>query len=207
MKSSTEKGPTTSAQSGVTRRQLLYFLAGSCAGLICTDAFSDALIAGREPGGPVRQGQLLNESQMRLLRELVETIIPQTETPGAAATDTHGFIDVLLANSRTPDEAGHFVTELAQAGEKVSQHWGEAFPDLSAEEKHAAMSALAHHETPFDGVSEDFFRRLKALTILGYYSSEAGASQELVYLPIPGGYDANFKVSANGGKAFSPRVL
>lgn len=144
---------------------------------------------------------------MRLLRELVETIIPQTDTPGAAATDTHGFIDVFLANSRSPQEAGQFVTELDQVGEKVSQHWGRAFPDLSAEHKHAAMSALAHKQAPFDGLSENFFHRLKALTVLGYYSSEAGASEELVFLPVPGGYKGDFKLSENGGKAFSPHVF
>jgi hypothetical protein len=196
-----------STQSGVTRRQLIHLLAWSCAGLVCTDAFSDALAFERQPGGPVRQGQLLSESQMRLLRDLVETIIPQTDTPGAAATDTHGFIDVLLANSRSPDQARQFVTDLDQAGERVSQHWGESFPDLSAQDKHAAMSALAHNEAPFDGLSEDFFFRLKALTVLGYYSSEAGASEELVFLPVPGGYKGNFKLSENGGKAFSPHVF
>jgi hypothetical protein len=192
---------------GVTRRQLINLLAWSCAGLVCTDAFSVALASEREPGGPVRKGQLLNESQMRLLRELVETIIPQTETPGAAATDTHGFIDILLANSRSPREAGKFVSDLDQVGEKVSQHWGKAFPDLSAQDKHAAMSALAHQQAPFDELPRNFFRRLKALTVLGYYSSEAGASEELVFLPVPGGYRGDFKLSENGGKAFSPQVF
>lgn len=191
----------------VTRRQLIQLLAWSCAGLACADAFAGAQADGRLPGGPVRKGQLLDEDQMKLLRDLVETIIPQTETPGAAATDTHGFIDNLLANSRSPDEARQFVDDLGQAGKRISKHWGASFPDLPDGDKLAAMNALAHNQPPFDGFSEEFFFRLKALTVLGYYSSEAGASQELVFLPVPGGYRGDFKVSANDGKAFYPLVF
>jgi len=69
------------------------------------------------------------------------------------------------------------------------------------------MSALALKKQPFEALSGDFFYKLKALTVLGYYSSEAGASQELVYLPVPGGYLGSFKVSENGGRAFSPPVF
>ena len=144
---------------------------------------------------------------MKLLRELVETIIPQTDTPGAAETDTHGFIDDQLANCRAPEEARQFITELDKFDQQCRQHWGQVFADLSAPDKQAAMSACAHHQVPFKELPADFFYRLKSLTILGYYSSEAGASQELVYLPIPGGYAGSFSVSDNGGRAFSPRVL
>ncbi len=35
-----------------------------------------------------------------------------------------------------------------------------------------------------------FFRTLKELTVLGYYTSEVGATQELQYTPVPGRYDA-----------------
>jgi hypothetical protein len=40
----------------------------------------------------------------------------------------------------------------------------------------------AHPATPF-------FRMMKELTLLGYYTSEAGATRELRYAPVPARYD------------------
>ncbi len=34
-----------------------------------------------------------------------------------------------------------------------------------------------------------FFRTMKELTLLGYYTSQAGATRELRYIPVPGHYD------------------
>jgi hypothetical protein len=188
----------------MSRRQLIRSLAYSCLGLVTADVIAGSPLGERESGGPVRPGQILSESQMKLLRELVEIIIPQTDTPGAAATDTHGFIDDQLANCKAPQEAQQFIAGLDQFAQAVKAHWGDEFPDLNEKDQHAAVTALALTAAPFEQAPEGFFRQLKSLTIIGYYSSEAGASQELVYLPIPGGYQASFTVADNGGKAFSP---
>jgi len=202
-----ENPDSTPAQPGISRRELIRALALASAGLLSANVLAGKLFVAREPGGPVRKGQILSESQMGLLRELVEVIIPQTETPGAAATDTHGFIDDQLAHCQAPDQAAQFIAELDQFADLVGQHWGTDFTALSPEDKQAAMSAFAFHDSPFEALSEDFFYKLKELTVIGYYSSQAGAAQELVYLPVPGGYRGDFKVSENGGKSFSPQVF
>ena len=193
-------------RAGESRRAFLKTLALGCGGLLSPILLAGGSAGSRRPGGPVRAGQALTEAQMRLLRAFAETIIPRTDTPGAAETDTHGFIDDQLANCRAPDEAKRFIADLEEAGKRVQAHWKAGFPDLGPKERHAAMTAIAHRETPFDGLGADFFRKLKSLILLGYYSSQAGASRELVYLPIAGGYDGDFKLSDNGGKAFSPHV-
>lgn len=198
---------TPQPHTGISRRALLQAMVLGCAGLLSSSLLAGTTTGFRQSGGPVRQGQALSETQMKLLRALVETIIPQTDTPGAAETDTHGFIDDQLANCRAPEEAIQFKSELDQFDEQCRQHWNMGFADLSAPNKQAAMSACTQQQVPFKDLPADFFYKLKALTILGYYSSEAGASQELVYLPIPGGYLGDFKISDNGGRAFSPPVF
>lgn len=196
-----------SVNNGISRRDFLGILAAGCAGLLSPAALAGDFQTTRVPGGPVRQGQALSEARMRLLRSLADTIIPRTDTPGAADTDTHGFIDDQLANCRAHGEASRFIADLDAAGMLTERQWGREFPDLAAEEQLAAMTAIAHNASPFDSLAPDFFTRLKTLTMLGYYSSREGASEELVYLPVPGGYDGNFKVSDSGGKAFSPPVI
>jgi hypothetical protein len=37
-----------------------------------------------------------------------------------------------------------------------------------------------------------FFYKLKLLTVLGYYTSEVGATQELSYNPVPGRYEGDY---------------
>lgn len=198
---------TKPTHTAITRRELIRNVVLASVGLLSTSVLAGEPFVVREPGGPVRKGQALTEPQMALLRELVELIIPQTETPGAAATDTHGFIDDQLAHCQAPDEATHFIAELDRLGDLLSQHWGADLTNFSAGDKQAVMRAFALHDAPFEALSEDFFYKLKELTVIGYYSSEAGASRELVYLPIAGGYMGDFKVADNDGKAFSPPVF
>ena len=198
---------TAQPHTGISRRELLQAMALGCAGLLSSNLVAGSAAGFREPGGPVRQGRALSGEQMRLLRELAETIIPRTDTPGAAETDTHGFIDDQLAHCREPEEARRFISELDQFDELCRQHWKAGYADLSATDRQAAMNACARLQPPFEEFSGNFFFSLKELTVLGYYSSEAGASQDLVYLPIPGGYRGDFKVTANGGRAFSPSVF
>lgn len=198
---------TKPTHTAISRRELIRKVALASAGLLSANVLAGELFVVREPGGPVRKGQALTELQMALLRELVGLIIPQTETPGAAATDTHGFIDDQLAHCQAPDEAKHFIAELDRLGDLLSQHWGADLTNLSPGDRQAAMRAFAFHDSPFGALSEDFFYKLKELTVIGYYSSEAGASRELVYLPLAGGYQGDFKVAENGGKAFSPPVF
>jgi hypothetical protein len=38
------------------------------------------------------------------------------------------------------------------------------------------------------------FRLMKELTLLGYFTSEPGATQALRYLPVPGGYKGSVKL-------------
>ena len=191
-------------RGGQSRREFIGYLALGCAGLLSVDVLADNFTGTRMQGGPVRKGQILSEEQMRLLRDFVEVIIPQTGTPGAAATDTHGFIDDQLANCKSSVEASHFIANLDKAGALIKQHWSMDFSKLAEPDQKAAMTAIANKAAPFESLAGDFFNNLKSLTIIGYYSSEAGASEELVYLPVPGGYDGNYKVSDNDGKAFFP---
>jgi len=41
----------------------------------------------------------------------------------------------------------------------------------------------------FGGEAVQFFRTMKELTLLGYYTSEVGATRELRYTPVPGRFD------------------
>jgi Gluconate 2-dehydrogenase subunit 3 len=125
--------------------------------------------------------EVLSVAQGELLAELVETIIPATETPGAKAARVHVFVDLVLKHCRTTSEQAAFVKGLgAVASECRARHGAEfvAAPRASREE---LLQRLEAGEDPF-------VRTLKELTVLGYCTSEKGATQGLAYEAVPGDY-------------------
>ena len=65
------------------------------------DAFAASIAGASQDGWPV---QLVNEPQSRILAEAVDTILPQTSTPGAKAARVHVFVDLVDRGSDTPEK-------------------------------------------------------------------------------------------------------
>jgi len=138
--------------------------------------FPEVLAAFTQTGGVTTgigsgwPGQLVNEPQSRILAEAVDTILPQTGTPGAKAARVHVFVDLVLAKCVAPADQKKVLTALDALGP--------AFVTAAPAERQKALEAM----------DKDAFAMLKELTVLGYFSSEIGATQALAYDKVPGGY-------------------
>jgi hypothetical protein len=106
-----------------------------------------------------------------LLAEIVETILPTTDTPGAKAARVHVFVDLVLAHCVPADGQA---TALAALRGLAAAGFVGASPD-------ARQRQLAH----LDPAPLALF---KELTVLGYFTSEIGATLALRYDAVPGGY-------------------
>ena len=147
----------------------------------------------------------LSSAQQRMVAQLVELIIPETDTPGAGKAGVHGFIDEIVTNWYLPEERQLFLTGLAELDSYCLQRYKTAFVACNAEQQTGAMleaeqgmlSYQAGGANPSMGIQDEpdihapFFFRLKELTVLGYYTSEVGATSELSYNPIPTRYDGD----------------
>jgi hypothetical protein len=143
--------------------------------------------------------QFLNEDQARAVSELAEIIVPQTDTPGAKEAGVPGFIDELLAQVYSPEDKQTFVRGLAELDAQAEEMHGEVFNDCSAEQKQSLVKKL-HDEAlasidrsgtdewwnAATGQSMPFILQFKELVVAGYFTSEAGATRVLQYLPVPG---------------------
>ncbi len=154
--------------------------------------FPEVLAAFTQTGG-VAKGigsgwvvQLVSEAQGRTLTQVVETIIPTTTTPGAEAARVHVFIDLVLAKCATPGDQKKVLAALDALGS------GFVTADQAARQK--ALEAM----------DKDAFTMLKELTVLGYFSSEIGATQALAYDKVPGGYWGNLDLKP-GQKSWATR--
>jgi hypothetical protein len=139
----------------------------------------------------------LDEAQRELVAELAELIIPRTDTPGAMDAGVPAFIDHIVSDWYTPVERAIFVAGLrtiaaADPAQRVAA--------LQALEQQASSYVPPPGTSVFGKPDErsPFFFKLKLLTVLGYYTSELGASNELAFNPVPARYDGNVDFATVG---------
>jgi hypothetical protein len=155
------------------RRETLVALS-ALAGHACfpevLERFARALAAPPDEWTPA----LVSSGQGRLLADAVDTILPDTDTPGARAAGVHAFVDLLAKHCRTEPDQRAFT-----AGLDALDRAGFASADRAARE--ALLAGL-------EAAKDPFFAWLKEATVLGYCSSEIGATQALAYAHVPGDY-------------------
>ena len=129
----------------------------------------------------------LTTEQGELVATIAEHILPETDTPGARAAGVHKFIDKMLADHYPAGERRRVLDGLADVDVRARRDCGRAFLHCGADEQRAVLARIdqeAFAATP--GRRElPYFRTLKELTLLGYYTSEIGATQELRYVRVP----------------------
>lgn len=190
--------------TGVSRRAALKQLALAC-GLVLSANSLSALAAVVTPPTVTpptdltrSKKTLLTSDQLALVRELGDIIIPATDTPGASAAGVHDFINHFAVYCATAAEQQALVAGLTRIADSAQSRFNKPFLTAS---KAQQIELLTHMEQAADGFTAAdryFIKQLKALVLFGYYTSEIGASQELAYLAIPGGYKGNFKFKQVG---------
>jgi hypothetical protein len=141
-----------------------------------------------------------SQDQLTLVSEVAEIIIPKTDTPGAKDAKVGEFVQKMLKDCYYEKDQQSFMAGLAKLEEKnfLKADPGEQTALLAAaeqesrdelkrigEERSNAKNAGQTYQEP--GVP--FFRLMKELTLLGYFTSEQGAQQALAYVQVPGRYD------------------
>lgn len=128
-----------------------------------------------------------NKAEFAVLDEVCAIIIPRTDTPGAREAGVPGFIDALMSDWAAPQTAQETrdVVNAIDASAKASQ--GKLLLGLTPAKRLEAVRAFDAAELP----KSRGYRRFKELLMLAYYSSEAGATQELRYELAPGVWEAS----------------
>ncbi len=134
----------------------------------------------------------LDENQAAIIGEVAEIIIPKTDTPGAKDVGVPAFIDLMLNDVYGIQDKQHFLEGLKEFDAGANEKYGDNFiglvPDKQVEyvrEVHA--DALSKRAAGAD-VKRPFILSVKELTLLGFFTSEPGATQVLQYDPVPGEY-------------------
>lgn len=182
-----------------SRRAALKQLAFTC-GLVLSSGSLSALAASLATPTDFsrRQKTLLDSAQLKLLQTLGEIIIPATDTPGASAAGVHHFIDHFMVYCASKQEQQQLLATLARLETAAQSDFNKAFLSLTHPQQLQLLNAMEQAQQGFSQSDRRGLKQLKSLVAFGYYTSEPGATQELAYLAIPGGYKGNFKLKAIG---------
>lgn len=143
----------------------------------------------------------LSNNQANLLAEITETILPKTKTPGAKDLGVPQFIDQLITKVMTKAEQKEFTDGLEDLDQQCKSANGKTFVECDTATRTSFLKALDASAGTFSpsvwGIQlienpkpVKFFRKLKSLTLMSYYTSEKVGKEILVYNPVPGKYDA-----------------
>ena len=143
--------------------------------------------------GTVEAG-LFSDRDISLLDEIAETILPETDTPGAKAADVGAFMALMVTDAYYPADQEIFRQGLATIDERSREATGGDFVSAEANDRLAVLEALDAEQ--FEYMQEKahdapthFFRMMKELALLGYFTSEIGYTQAMRYIETPGRWD------------------
>ncbi|MGV3557304.1 gluconate 2-dehydrogenase subunit 3 family protein [Larkinella arboricola] len=120
-----------------------------------------------------------------VLTEIVDTIIPQTDTPGAKALNVQTFIQKMVADCYEKDVQTVFADGLKKVDETARQQHGKPFVSCNTPQR---LTVLAAIEQAPETALNDFYRLVRQLTIQGFTTSEYVMTKHYNYQPIPGHY-------------------
>lgn len=149
---------------------------------------------------------LFSGRQIRLLNLIADTIIPDTDTPGAKAAKVGQFMAVIVSDCYEPDDQKSFLEGLDALQQACQKKFSRPFQRCTPKQRHDFLVELdlaqkAHHQEQKAGDPPHYFRRLKDLTLWGYFTSEIGATQTLRMVEIPGHFQGCMPYRA-GDKAW-----
>ncbi len=151
----------------------------------------------------------LKDDQASIISTLSDIIIPRTDTPGAVDAGVPGFIDQMLKEVYTEEDQKFFTDGLAAFNEGAKSEYGDAYIDLDAEDQAAYVktvhdAAVEAEKTTDPAPKRPFILMMKELTMLGFFTSEPGATQVLQYEAVPGAYKGCIPLSeAGNGKTWA----
>lgn len=141
-------------------------------------------------------GIQFTEDECKMVSRVTDIVIPSTKIPGALDAGVPAFVIMMMQQCYPMQNQDNFHKGLGAFDHNCRQKYRRNFLKISKEKqteavKYLDMQVFGKGNLTFqnDESVSSFYRDLKGLIILGYYSSKPGATEALHYIPVPGHYD------------------
>jgi len=179
--------PSNVDQSLMHRREVLRRAAWLLGGAISAPA-ALAILQGcsakeQAAGTPTPALKFLNAEQYAHIADIAEIIIPKTDTSGAKDAGVPGFIDLVLSDVYPPDAQSRFNAGYAQFHGSANAEGPFLSQDLATRTafvKKSLDEALAGEHD-----SKPFMLVVRELTLLGFFTSKVGITENMQYEAVP----------------------
>jgi hypothetical protein len=146
-------------------------------------------------------GFIVTDQQMQIIGEVAEIIIPKTTTPGAKDTGVPAFIVMMMQDCyKAPEHASFLegvkaleqrdflVLDAAKRLEVIRQVERDSVEEMKAYQVRQTKMGDNDNREQMAAQAKGlpFWRLIKELTMLGYFTSEDGIKLSFEYVPIPG---------------------
>ncbi len=194
------------------RRKILKYTAlmtGSAVGAPLIATILSGCKSGTDTVVDLYEPTFFNEIEFSLIKNLVDVILPKTDSPSASEVGVHRTIDTMVGTVyKAEDKADYkkeitaFFEHLAPTLKDQDQDFS-AFLKLGTDEKLAALQTLSTTEDENLADAKNAFMNLRQQTVAYYLSTEEIGTKFLNYLPVPGEYEACITLESVGGKAWA----
>ncbi len=174
---------------------------------------AEFFISGCKPTSTTTQvSDLFNADHVAFLNEVADTILPTTSSPGAKAANVGGFMAVMVQDCYKPYNQKTFLEGIGKLDEASKKQFEGKFMDITPAQRTELLTTLDKEQKEFTkernkkveadrlkhkdesyyeepDIPNHYFRLMKELTLLGYFTSEIGATKALRYIAVPGHYD------------------
>ncbi len=166
----------------MNRREVIKRTAILMGGAISAPAILGILKGCKAKPGVDWNPQFFTQEQAFVISEVAEIIIPKTDTPGAKEAGVPAFIEQMIFECYSEENRDKFVNALNEFIKTAD------FPNLSTEKR--TEYVFGEHEKAIQEKTQPrpFVLTMKELTMLGFFSSQPGATQVLQYEAVPGRY-------------------
>ncbi|TBV75821.1 gluconate 2-dehydrogenase subunit 3 family protein [Pseudoxanthomonas winnipegensis] len=142
-----------------------------------------------------------SKTQVALLDEIAETILPRTDTPGAKDAGVGLFMARFVTDCYDPQQQAVFRAGLADLDKRAKGGFlalkpaqrAELLDKLAAEARAASPDPKKADDEGADSaaIPPHYFTMIKQLVLFGFFTSEVGATKVLRYVPVPGRFDGD----------------
>ena len=136
--------------------------------------------------------QFFNDQEFSFVKNLLEIILPKTDSPSAIDVGVHQIIDTMIGIVYSPEQQKTF-TERFVALTNYMDH----------ENQSDKVESLLKSDEEKDKLAKVAFLDIKQQAVAYYLSTKEIATNYLNYLPIPGVYEACISLESVDGKAWA----
>lgn len=129
----------------------------------------------------------VSEGQEQLLAEMVETLIPATDTAGAKELGLHLFTLKMLDDCYEQQDQLAFMEGMTSFEKLSKQQQGKPYMKCDLQQRQQLIATVNAGNAPADVLA--FYKILKEQTIKGYLNSELVMTRLRIYELIPSRYN------------------